>query len=77
MIHTKYDFKTSEFPVVKDKKDFSELPNYSVKTIEDALSALFEKIKGNNQDILVYKYYDKEICILKVKLISMDLISHV
>ncbi|HHU0101954.1 TPA: YcaO-like family protein [Legionella pneumophila] len=76
LIHTKYDFNTSEFPVVIDKKDFSELPNYSVETIEDALSALFEKIKGRNQEILVYKYYDKEICILKVKLISMDLISH-
>ncbi|EEZ93480.1 YcaO-like family protein [Legionella longbeachae] len=76
LIHTKYDFQTSEFPVVKDKKDFSKLPNYSVTTIEDALLALFKKIKGNNQDILVYKYYDKEICILKVKLISMDLISH-
>ncbi|AOW58416.1 YcaO-like family protein [Legionella pneumophila] len=76
LTHTKYDFKTNEFPVVIDKKGFAELPNYSVETIEDALSVLFEKIKRNNQDILVYKYYDKEICILKVKLVSMDLISH-
>ncbi|MFW2535219.1 YcaO-like family protein [Legionella sp. 28fT52] len=76
LIHTKYDSTTSEFPVVMDKKDFHELPHYSVETIEDALSTLFEKIKENNQDILVYKYYDKEICILKVKLISMDLITH-
>ncbi len=76
LTHTKYDFKTNEFPVVIDKKGFAELPNYSVETIEDALSVLFEKIKRKNQDILVYKYYDKEICILKVKLVSMDLISH-
>lgn len=77
LIHTKYDSMTSELPVVMNKKNYDELPDYSVVTIEDALSVLFEKIKENNQDILVYKYYDKEICILKVKLISKDLISHV
>ncbi|HHZ9819196.1 YcaO-like family protein [Legionella pneumophila] len=77
LINTKYDSKASEFPVVMNKKNFDEVQDYSVGTIEDALSVLYEKIKENNQDILVYTYYDKEICIVKVKLISMDLISHV
>lgn len=76
LVHTKYDFKTNEFPSVIDKKEFAALPNYSVESIDDALSVLFEKIKKKNQDILIYKYYDKEICVLKVKLISMDLIKH-
>lgn len=76
LIDSKYDFKTSEFPVFNEKRDFFKLPSHSIKTIEEALSVLFEKIKRNNQDILVYKYYDEEICILKVKLISMDLINH-
>lgn len=74
--NTKYDSKSSDFPVVTNRKSFDELPHYEVETIDDCLSALFAKIRENNQEILVYKYYDQEICILKVKLISMDLINH-
>lgn len=76
LINTKYDSQTSEFPAPMNKKDFDEIQDYSVETIDDAFSVLFEKIKERNQDILVYTYYDKEICIVKVKLISMDLLSH-
>lgn len=76
LVHTKYDFESSEFPVVINKKDFNDVPDYPVETIEEALSILFERIRKNNQDILVYRYYDKELCILKVKLISTDLINH-
>lgn len=76
LIDTKYDSDASEFPVAINKKEFSEVSDYPVKTIDEALSVLYEKIKENNQDILVYTYYENEICILKVKLISVDLINH-
>lgn len=72
IIDTKYDTDNNQFPLDMKKKKFSDLLDYSVKTIDEALNLLYEKIKQNNQDILIYKYYDNEICILKVKLISMD-----
>ena len=77
LVDTKYDLDANEFPLAINKKIFSEVLDYPVETIDEALFVLYEKIKENNQDILVYTYYDKEICILKVKLISKDLISHV
>lgn len=76
LINTKYDSKASEFPIVMNKKNFDEVEDYSVELIEDALCILYKKIKEKNQDILVHTYYDNEICIVKVKLISMDLLSH-
>lgn len=77
LVNTKYDLDANEFPLAINKKIFSEVSDYPVETIDEAFFVLYEKIKENNQDILVYTYYDKEICILKVKLISMDLISYV
>ncbi|KTD71795.1 hypothetical protein Lste_0080 [Legionella steelei] len=76
LVHTKYDFERNEFPVIANKKEFADVPDHTIETIDEALSALFTRIKKNNQDILVYCYYDKELCILKAKLISKDLICH-
>lgn len=76
LVHTKYDFDSNEFPVVVNKKEFADVPDYTIETIDKALSVLFARIKQNNQEILVYRYYDKELCILKVKLISKGLICH-
>ncbi|CEG59352.1 YcaO-like family protein [Legionella fallonii] len=76
LVHAKYDFESNEFPVITNKKEFADVLNHTIETIDEALSVLFTRIKKNNQDILVYRYYDKELCILKVKLISKDLISH-
>ncbi|KTC69814.1 hypothetical protein Lbir_1954 [Legionella birminghamensis] len=75
LINTKYYSGFSEFPNITNKKNFTEVLDYSAKTIEEAISILFRKIQANNEDILVYTYYDKEICIVKVKLISMDLLN--
>ncbi|STX81249.1 uncharacterized domain [Legionella busanensis] len=74
LVDSKYNSEASEFPNSTNKSEFTEIINYSTQTVNDALNILYEKIKQNNQDILVYKYYDKEICVLKVKLISLDLI---
>lgn len=76
LVHTKYDLESNEFPVIAHKKEFADAPDHRISSIDEALSVLFARIKQNNQDILVYRYYDKELCILKVKLISMDLICH-
>ena len=76
LVHTKYDLEGNEFPVIAHKKEFADAPDHRISSIDEALSVLFARIKQNNQDILVYRYYNKELCILKVKLISMDLISH-
>lgn len=76
LTHTKYDFDHHEFPHVVNKINFDTVQDYPSKTIDEALSILFERIRENNQDILVHRYYEDELCILKVKLISMDLINH-
>lgn len=76
LVHTKYDFENNDFPAIPNKKEFADVPEHTIETINEALSILFARIKQNNQDILVYRYYDKELCILKVKLISKDLIHH-
>lgn len=77
IVDTKYDTENIQFPSGINKKEFDDLLDCSIETIDEALPFLYEKIQQSNQDIMIYTYYDKEICILKVKLISIGLISNV
>lgn len=76
LIDSKYDKQTSELPLLTTQREFNTIPEYAARTIEEALSVLYDKIKKNNQDILVYTYYEKSICVLKVKLISRALVRN-
>lgn len=69
IIDTKYDADNIQLPPQMKKKKFSDLLDYSLESIDEALHLLYEKIKQQNQELLIYKYYDNELCVLKVKLI--------
>ena len=77
LIDSKYDVNQSVFPISTQQIDFESIIDYSVKNVEGALYVLCEKINEFNQDILIHSYYAKEISILKVKLISRDMINNV
>lgn len=50
--------------------DFNTIPDYGVNTIHAALAIILKKVNVMKQDIIVYKYHEADICILKSKIIE-------
>lgn len=56
---------------------FRDIGDYSINDIDKGVNFIFEKALKYNQDVIVFKYHDEDICILKSKIISADFINNV
>ncbi|HLB58083.1 MAG TPA: YcaO-like family protein [Gammaproteobacteria bacterium] len=81
ILNSKYDIATVDWNKASEKADewcnFADITDYAIDDIEQALQCLYQKIKQQDHDLLVFNYHDEDISVLKSKIISNGLIHHV
>ena len=77
IVDSKYEDLDFGWDLNVDHCSFNAIPNYSCNDIQNGINFIFEKTLKSDKDIIVFKYHDEDICILKSKIIATDFINNV
>ena len=81
ILHSKYDTTPVDWGSAHKEANefcyFDAIPDYAVEGLLPALDGLVKKIEQCSQEIIVFKYHDEAICILKSKIIAKGLVHNV
>lgn len=70
IVTSNYQTASLDWDLEYPQCDFNTIPDYGVDTINAGLEVIFKKAELMNQDIIVRKYHEADICILKSKIIN-------
>lgn len=56
--------------------NFDDLSEYLINSIDESINIICDSAIKNKLDIVVFKYYEKDICVLKSKILPMDFINY-
>lgn len=77
ILDSKYDSSDISWNLNIEHCCYNDLPDYSINDIDNGVNFIFEKALKYNHDVIVYRYHEEDICILKSKIISTDFINNV
>lgn len=76
IINSKYEYSDCNWVLSVDYCNFNDIPDCSMNNIESGVNFIYEKVIKLDKDIIVFKYYEEDICILKSKIVSTDFINN-
>lgn len=76
ILNSKYEIHTGEWESNKESCSYMTIPEYWNTGIDQGTHSILEKISKYKQDVIVLKYHEEKICILKSKIIAKDSIIY-
>jgi len=77
ILNSKYDCSDSGWFFNISSCSFNDIPDYAPIDINNGINYIYDKTVKSDKDIIVFKYHEEDICILKSKIISTDFIKNV